>query len=175
MADTPSEDITSGGLLDRLKGKTKQVLGGITNNEQLQSEGELHEQRADANQEAQRLAAQAEDQQQETELVAREQDLAVEEDRLAAEQSAAARQERLAREQEATEQDLAREQAQRGAAVLESEQAAEAAIRRDEAEAKRQRALAQQVPNALETEAQRARKSGDALKDAADRRAKERG
>jgi uncharacterized protein YjbJ (UPF0337 family) len=174
VADTPEEDLTTG-LLDRVKGKTKQVIGNITNNEQLEREGELHEQRADAAQEARRLAAQADAAQEETDLIAREQELAVEEDRLAAEETAAAREERLEREQQATEQNLAREQAQREAEVRSRERATEVVVSHDEDAALRERAQAQQVPNALETEAQRARDAADALKEAADRQADERG
>ena len=44
----PSENARGGGLSDRLKGKAKQVAGSVLDDKQLEREGELHEEKADA-------------------------------------------------------------------------------------------------------------------------------
>ncbi len=170
MTHTPdSSDAPTSGLLDRVKGKAKRVLGSITQDEALEREGEMHEQRADATREAHRLDTEAREEQEVADLVDREQELTVEEARLAAEETAAVREERLERERATNEQNLAREEAQRKAAAVEAERAVEASIDHDEREAVRERVRAQQVPDALESDAQHAREAADQLQRAVNR------
>jgi uncharacterized protein YjbJ (UPF0337 family) len=170
MSHAPdSSDTPTTGLLDRVKGKAKRLLGSLTQDKALEREGVLHEQRADATREAHRLAREAGEEREVADLVAREQELTVEEARLAAEETVAGRQERLEREREATEHDLNRQEARRKAAAIQAERATEASIDHDEADAMRERMRAQHAPDALEADAQRARQAADQLQRAAAR------
>ena len=87
-----------GGLVDRLKGKAKRAAGAVTGNDALRREGELHEEKADAVERAERLDAEAEQQRAQSDIVAREQELAAAEERLNVEEAADARRARLERE-----------------------------------------------------------------------------
>lgn len=77
---------TGGGFVDRLKGKVKQLGGAVVDDEQLRREGELHEEKADAVEQARRLDAGAAQERAEAEIVARERELAVESQELTVEQ-----------------------------------------------------------------------------------------
>src|SRR4051794_32990500 len=98
-------DLGHDGFVERIKGAAKRAAGSITGNELLTKEGELHEQKAEALQEAEMLDAEATQQHEEAELAARERELAAEEQRLAAEAAADARATRIEQEREA---DIAR-------------------------------------------------------------------
>src|SRR5215217_1338791 len=87
-----------GGFVDRLKGKAKDVAGSLLNDRQLEREGELHEEKADAAQEAKRREREAAEERREADLVARERDLETEEQRLDAEETAEAREAAIERE-----------------------------------------------------------------------------
>src|ERR671910_684027 len=93
-----SDNASGGGLVDRLKGKAKEVAGSLLNDKQLEREGELHEEKADAAQAAKRREAEAAHERREADLVAQERDLKVEEQRLAAEETAEAREAAIERE-----------------------------------------------------------------------------
>ena len=97
--------------MDRVQGKVKEVAGNLIGDEALTREGELHQEKADAEAEAARLAAEAEQAETEAEVVARERELAVEARELEAEEAAAARDERLERERAEEELRIDREHA----------------------------------------------------------------
>jgi len=59
----------TGGIMDRLKGKTKQVAGAVLGDQDLQEEGQLHEKKADTAKEAARLQAEAEQREAEARCV----------------------------------------------------------------------------------------------------------
>ena len=96
----------SGGLLDRVKGAAKQVAGAVTGNEQLKREGDLHQERAAAQQAAAQAQAEAEKEQASAEVTQRETEIATERQRLAAEAAADERQAQIERESDAKERQV---------------------------------------------------------------------
>jgi uncharacterized protein YjbJ (UPF0337 family) len=161
-------DPTRTNFVDRLKGKVKRATGAVIGDDQLKHEGELHEEKADADERAARLGADAQQQREAAELATRERELAAEQQRLAAEESADARAARLEREQREEAQRLEREYAAREVAVERSEDAQQVSIAAEEAHAIQERAEAQREARAIEAEAARARATADAFDQAAD-------
>lgn len=172
MPSTAGEG-TGGGFVDRLKGKAKQLGGALVDDDALKHEGELHEQKADAKDEARRLEAEAAEERDETELVAKERDLAIEQQRLAAEEVADANERRLEREQQHRQNQIDREHARGRAGVSQREQGEKAAATMDVARAARDREVEHREADDAELEAQRARRAAEALERAADRTARE--
>jgi uncharacterized protein YjbJ (UPF0337 family) len=166
----PSENARGGGLVDRLKGKAKEVAGSVLGDEQLQREGELHEEKADSAQEAKRRAADAAHERDEADLVARERDVQIEEQRLAAEEAADAREAAVERERADEEQRIEREHVQRKADIARDERAAETQLIADEQEAARVRARARREASEVENEAEQARSTAEMLDRATDER-----
>src|SRR5690242_12792478 len=70
-------------LTERIKGKAKRAAGALTGNETLKREGELHEEKADAVVEADRLDEQAEVAREKSKIDIRERELALQEQHLA--------------------------------------------------------------------------------------------
>jgi uncharacterized protein YjbJ (UPF0337 family) len=165
-----SEDITVGAsFVDRLKGKAKQVAGRVTGNEKLKHEGELHERKADAIDDAARLDDQSEQERARAEITARERELAAEEQRLAAEESAEMREMRLEQERRENDARIEREHAQREASVKREEQARKEAVDADEALAEVAHAERLHAAAQIEEEANTARATAEVLDRATDR------
>ena len=78
MSDPNPNVPLSTGFMDRVKGKAKEIVGSVTGNDDLVDEGRLHEQKADAEQTAQKEAAAAAQTTAEAELVGKERELAAE-------------------------------------------------------------------------------------------------
>jgi uncharacterized protein YjbJ (UPF0337 family) len=166
----PSENAGAGGVFDRLKGKAKQVAGSVLENEQLEREGELHEEKADAAQEAKRREAEASQEREEADLVARERDLKIEEQRIAADETAEAREDAVERERAEKQQRIEREHVERKADAARDEQARQAQITADEQQAARERAQTRREASQAENEAEQARSTAETLDRAADKR-----
>lgn len=159
-----------GGLFDRLKGKAKQVAGSVLNDKKLEREGALHEEKADAAQEARRRQTEAAKERDEADLVARERDLKVEEQRLAAEETAEAREAAVERERAEKKQRIERDTAERKVDAARDERARQAQITADEQEAARERAHAHREASETGNEADQARATAEVLDRAADKR-----
>jgi uncharacterized protein YjbJ (UPF0337 family) len=155
------------GLLDRVQGKVKEVAGTLTGNRALRHEGELHQEKADALDEATQRDVEAERAAAEAEVVAREQELAVEARELAAEEAAEAREQRLEREHAEEQLKIDADTAARKQAVERAATDKEQAVARSEAAARHARTQELDDAAALETEAQRARETAEALARAA--------
>jgi uncharacterized protein YjbJ (UPF0337 family) len=166
----PSENAGAGGVFDRLKGKAKQVAGSVLENEQLEREGELHEEKADAAQEAKRREAEASQEREEADLVARERDLKIEEQRIAADETAEAREDAVERERAEKQQRIEREHVERKADAARDERARQAQITADEQQAARERAQTRREASQAENEAEQARSTAETLDRAADKR-----
>ena len=167
----PSENTGGdGGVVDRLKGKAKQVAGSVLDDKDLEREGELHEEKADAAQEAKRRKAEAVQERDEADLVARERDLKIEEERLAAEETADARKAGAERDRGEEEQRIERDHAERKADAARHEQGRQAQITADEQRAARERAQARREASDVEDEAEQARSTAEMLDRATDKR-----
>ena len=97
------------GIGDRIVGKVKEVAGSVLGDEELEHEGELHQERADAAHAAAERAATADRARADAELAGQERDLIAEEQQLGAEEEAEARREALERERQAAEARIGRE------------------------------------------------------------------
>ena len=91
------------GLMDRVLGKVKEVVGTVTGNQDLRDEGRLHEDKAEAERQAQIESAAAAQLSAEAEMASNEAELAAERQRLVAEEIDAAERKRLEREAAAAE------------------------------------------------------------------------
>ncbi len=80
---------TTGGLKDKLLGKAKQAAGSLLDDEKLQQEGQLHEDKAETAEEARQLEARAEQERQQAEVASAGARIEAERQELAAEQAAA--------------------------------------------------------------------------------------
>ena len=136
----------AGGMFDKLKGKAKQVVGQVTGNEDLKTEGHLQEKTSDAARDAKQAEVRAEQEQAEADVDAALAENEIETQRLQTEQAAAARQAEVERDAERTEQQLEQQIDQREKAVEEqaarerSEAArAQVAAAQDRAKAESQR------------------------------------
>ncbi len=96
MTDPTGSDPASRAV-DKMAGKAKQLAGAVTGNDELKHEGQLHEQKADAAREAQRLSAGAETEQAHAEVTAEQGEIEVGRQRLAAEETSEAREARKRR------------------------------------------------------------------------------
>jgi len=161
MADEINEP--AGGAFERLKGKAKEVAGAVLGNDALKREGRLHEEKADAVEEAGRLDRQAAQERAEAAVTARERQLAVEQQRLAAEASAETREARLERERIESEAWINREHAHEAIKVERQGAAAEAALDADEVRAARERAEQVREAARIERAAHEARATAELL------------
>ena len=158
-----SSEPSRSGLVERLKGAAKRAAGSMTGNDQLTREGELHEQKADAMQEAEVLDAEAKQQREEAELAARERELAAHEQRLAAENAADARSVRDEEARRAELERVEREHAARETSVEQEARRQRAAVAAEEAGAALARAAATRSADAIADEADQARHTAAVL------------
>jgi len=158
-----------GGLVDRLKGKAKQVAGSVLGDKNLKEQGQLHEAKADAAADARRQATAAEHQEAVADVSAKESELAIERQRLATDEAADARAARIETERKQAEaQVAAQHDAQRAAAERQAE-AQENAVDQSEAAALRQHQVAEADASRIEREATEAERAAAALDAAANR------
>jgi uncharacterized protein YjbJ (UPF0337 family) len=157
------------GIGDRIVGKVKEVAGSLIGDEDLEHEGELHQERADAARTATERAADAENARADAELASREHELVAEEQALRSEEAAEARRVALEREQQSAEARIDQENEARRVAAEVDEVSALRRVALDEAEAQRNLDAERREAAALEAEATRARATAAALDEAADR------
>lgn len=155
-------------ITDRVVGKAKKIAGSISSNGALRHEGELHEQKADAALEAERLEAKSEQAAAIAELNEKERRLALEEKQLSNEQVADAR-ETLHEQQVAREEARIDSELQRSTQSAEAREAVtEAALERNESVAAAERAQAARSASVAEDEARRAERRAEAYDEAAE-------
>ncbi|MGI8757668.1 MAG: hypothetical protein ACR2MB_17785 [Acidimicrobiales bacterium] len=118
--------------VDRLKGKAKSLAGAVLGNEDLEREGHLHEERADALDDAQRLDAEAAEQEHEARLAEREQEITEERALLDLEEAEDKAQARIAADKASEEARISREAADRKQAATAQAGAQKAAATRSE-------------------------------------------
>src|SRR5689334_21690679 len=99
VPDVPDE----GQLADRIKGKTKQVVGAVVGDDDLKAEGALQTAKADAAAKARRDADEAARVTAKADIATRQSELRVEQAKIAAERTEAAERARLEREVAAAE------------------------------------------------------------------------
>jgi uncharacterized protein YjbJ (UPF0337 family) len=148
---------SGGGPLDRLKGKVKEVAGSILGNQDLREEGQLHQARANAEQEAQREAAQADQRQTEAQLAIKEKELAAERQQLMAEQAAESDRQRVEHDRRQAERQIERDFTQREAALDNEKQSQQWATIQAEAAALRERHDAEADAGRIDQAAEQAR------------------
>jgi uncharacterized protein YjbJ (UPF0337 family) len=158
-----AENTPTGNVTDRLLGKVKEVAGKVVGNEDLQEEGLLHQDKADAQDRAAREAAAAQVRGEHAEIVARERELEAERTRLAAERAAVAERDRLDRERAVAEQRVEADHARREQTVDRAAEVQEAAVDEAEAAAVRERMAAEAAARAADAAAERARERAAAL------------
>src|SRR3954447_7314218 len=135
---------TTGGFVDRVKGTAKTVAGTITGNEDLKREGELHQEKADATENAAHLEATAEREQAQAELTAREREIEIERRRVQAEVAAETREQQVERERVAEEARIAAQANAQETAIDQQADAREQALDRKERQAAAERVAAEQ-------------------------------
>lgn len=155
-------------IVDRVVGKAKKIAGSISSDSALRHEGELHEQKADAALEAERLEAASERATAIAEVSEKERRLALEEQELRNDQIAEAR-------ETLHEQEIVREEARIESELERSTQRAEmretsteAALERTESVAATERAQDLRSASVAEDEARRAERRAEAYEDAAE-------
>ena len=151
------------GFIDRMKGKAKEIVGSLMGNDELVDEGRLHEQKADAEQTAQKEAAAAAQTAAEAELISKERELAAERERLVAEAAEAAERDRLEHERATAHADLERAAATQKAAVERTERAELNAVAVDEVEAIKQQQSIEREADRVENAAEQARRRAAVL------------
>lgn len=82
-------DTDAGPLIERIKGKAKELAGHVTGNKDLAREGELHQAKAEQLEDVKRQEAEAEQRKEEADLNRRARELELEEKRLVADEAAA--------------------------------------------------------------------------------------
>jgi len=162
----PTDDGSS--LVERVKGKAKGLAGAALGDSNLEREGQLHEQKADALDDADRLEGQAEQAQTDADLAARTHEIEVERRRLADEEAEARRTDELAQKREQDEARIEAQADRREQAVEAQADATEKAAAREQLEATRERSEELDAAGSLTDEAERARAQADALDRAAD-------
>ena len=158
--DTPD---TSGGVLDKLAGKAKQVVGNIVGNETLAEEGSLQERKADTALDATRLAAEAEQAEREADLAAEQEQNRLDQARVEAELAEQTRADQIEREEAAERAAVADEAARKEAAAAQAAQAEQARLDRKQAEVVADRIDGAQKAAQIEQDARRAEATADAL------------
>ena len=161
-----AEDRPENPTVEKVKGKFKEVVGGVLGNKDLAREGELHQERADQLDESQRLEAEAEQAEASAELDERDHELALEQERLAAERTAEQREDELERARQAEHDRIERDAEAQARAATAAEQAEHAAIRRDERQAADELAAARRSAAALEAAAESKERTAAALDEA---------
>jgi uncharacterized protein YjbJ (UPF0337 family) len=159
---------TRSGVLDKLSGKAKQVVGNIIGNETLAEEGALQERKADTAEHASRLAADAEQTEHEADLTAKEEHNRLEQARVQAELAEHTRADEIEREARAERAAVAAEAARRETAAAQQAQAEHASLDRKEADVVAERIDGAQEAAEIAQDARRAEAAADAL-DAAQR------
>src|SRR5687767_1404843 len=99
MSNAVPEVPDEGGFADRLKGKTKQILGSVVGDEDLKAEGELQTAKADAAEQARKAAEEAARETAKAEITARSNELRAERAQIAAEEAEAIERDALARKE----------------------------------------------------------------------------
>lgn len=151
------------GIVDRLKGKAKSLAGAALGNEDLEREGHLHEEKADALADARRLDAEASEQEREARLAEREQELGEERARLDLEEAEDQAQVRIAADQAAEEARISRDAADRKQAATAQAGAQKAAATRSETAAAREHISEVRDASALAAAADQARIEAERL------------
>ncbi len=137
---TPSP---AGGMLDKLKGKAKQVIGSVTSNDDLKTEGQLQEKTGDAVRQARQAEVQADQEQAEAEVDAALAENAIEAQRLESEQAAEARQADVERDAAQTQKQIEQQFARREEAADQQAAQEQAAANREQIAAGQSRAKAE--------------------------------
>ena len=153
MSD-PTSSATDG-LFGKLRGKAKQVVGSVTGNDDLKTEGVLEEKTSDAARQARAAEVRADHEKAEADVDAALAENAIESQRLETEQAAAARQAEVQAEAERTEQQLEQQIAQR-------EQAVEQQAAREKTAASQEQMAAAQDRAKAEADAARIEQTGRA-------------
>ena len=158
--DTPTP---SGGLLDKLAGKTKQALGKVTGNEELIDEGALQTQKAKTTAEVARLQAEAEQAEREAELAAAQETNRVEQARVEADLAERERTGQIARDEQVAKAEVAELDTRKHEVAAAQERAEEAALRRKEVVAMNERIDGAHEAAKIDAEARQAEAVADAL------------
>ena len=154
---------TRTGVLDKLTGKAKQVVGNIIGNETLAEEGALQERKADTAEHASRLAADAEQTKHEADLMAKEEQNRLEQARVQAELAEHTRSDEIEREARAERAAVAAEAARKETAAAQQERAEHASLDRKEVDVVAERIDGTQEAAQIEQDARRAEATAEAL------------
>lgn len=153
------------GMFNKLKGKAKQMVGSVTGNDVLKTEGKLQEQTSEAAEQARKAEVRADHEEAEAEVDAALAENAIESQRLQTEQAAAARRAQVESEAERTEQQLEQQIAQREQAVEQQANREQVAASRDQVAAAQDRAKAEADAARIENLAEQAKADAAELED----------
>lgn len=165
MSPTSSEPAANS-MLDKITAKAKQLLGGLTGNDDLAQEGLLQEQKTKAADDAARLATEAEQAEEAAAVAAAEEANRLELQGVQAQQDDLARQAQIDRERRAAEADADRRAAAQKTAAARQEQLDSARIDRAEADVAAEHTEALKQASQLDRGAVRAREAAEALEGA---------
>jgi uncharacterized protein YjbJ (UPF0337 family) len=158
----------AGGLFERVIGKTKEAVGNLIGNDDLATEGELQQTKADKAAEAERLAAEAEHAEKKAEVTAEAEANRIEQQRVQGDLAERERLQQVAREKAQAKVEVERQAARREEAIERQAEAEEKTIQRHEVDAVAERIDGQAEAAEIAQEAKRAEAAADAL-DAAQR------
>ncbi len=166
MSNAVPEVPDEGGLAERVKAKTKQIIGSVIADEDLKAEGELQEAKADAAVQAREDAASAEVATAKADIETRTNELRVERAQIAAEEAEAIERARLERETAVAEARVEKSAAVQEAAAQRQATAQEAAVDAKETRAVMERLEAEADVQEIERRAEQARRNAAALDNA---------
>jgi uncharacterized protein YjbJ (UPF0337 family) len=159
VPDVPDE----GQLADRIKGKTKQVVGAVVGDDDLKAEGALQTAKADAAAKARRDADEAARVTAKADIATRQSELRVEQATIAAERAEAAERARLEREEAAAEARIESAAEAQESAVQRQAALQKAAADRKQVSAIRSRLDAEAEAHRIERAAEQARRNAAML------------
>jgi uncharacterized protein YjbJ (UPF0337 family) len=161
-----SSEPAANSMLDKITAKAKQVVGGLTGNDDLAQEGQLQEQKTKAADVAARLATEADQAEEAAAVAAAEEANRLELQRIQAQQDEIERQAQIDRERSAAEADADRQAAAQKTAATRQAQLDKALIDRAEADVAAEHTQALKEASQLDREAVRAREAAEALEGA---------
>lgn len=154
-------------MLERLKGKAKELAGSLLGDRDLERQGELHVQTADARDAAEQHEARADQRRAEADVTAREREVRAERERLEAEVTAEQRDARIDAQRARAEQQAEVQQGREQTVAAHDRLVRETAISADEQRAARDHDEEARAARDAERKADVARRVAEALGDTA--------
>lgn len=132
MSEQKSPQPAASGLLEKIVGKTKKVVGRVVGNDDLAEEGELQHAKAETAEDAARLVAEAEQRDREADLAAEQTANRIEQERVEAELSRIEREDEIEREHDAEKMKIDQQSAHARDVAVDQARSVDQMIRKQE-------------------------------------------